>query len=145
MITSIRRWLIFNSVGAIGLLVQLASLNFFVSCLGMGYMGATTLAVQTAVVHNFFWHQAWTWRDRRESGWLRACRRFVRFNLTNGLFSVIGNLIFMRLFLNALPVNYTIANVLAIAACSIVNYGLSDRLVFRADLNKKALSPLQLT
>jgi putative flippase GtrA len=37
----------------------------------------------------------------------------------------------MRIFLDTLPVNYAAANALAIAVCSILNYVISDRLVFR--------------
>jgi len=127
----LRRWLVFNAVGALGFVVQLATLALLTIWLRWGVMPATALAVETAVVHNFFWHEHWTWADRADPGWKGACWRFVRFNLTNGALSIVGNLIFMRIFLDTLPVNYLAANTLSIAACSILTFIASDRLVFR--------------
>lgn len=131
MPASLRRWLVFNAVGALGFLVQLATLALLMGRLGWGYVTGTALAVEVAVIHNFFWHQRWTWADRADHGWTAGCLRFLRFNLTNGALSIAGNLIFMRLFLDTLPVNYAAANSLAIAACSILNFVISDRLVFK--------------
>ena len=62
------RWLKFNFVGAVGVGVQLAMLALLVSGLGLGYMVATALAVETAVLHNFVWHERFTWADRTSSG-----------------------------------------------------------------------------
>lgn len=131
MPTSLHRWLVFNFVGALGFLVQLATLVLLMGRFRWGFVPATVLAVEAAVVHNFFWHERWTWADRASSGWLAAGRRFLRFNLTNGALSIAGNLVFMRIFLDTLPVNYAAANALSIAVCSILNYVISDRLVFR--------------
>jgi len=131
MPTSLHRWLVFNSVGALGFVVQLTTLALLMGWLEWNYVPATALAVETAVVHNFFWHEHWTWADRAEAGRWGSMRRFLRFNLTNGALSIAGNLIFMRLFLGTLPVNYAAANTLAIAVCSILNFVVSDLLVFR--------------
>jgi putative flippase GtrA len=132
MPTSLHRWLIFNSVGAMGFLVQLAMLELLTAWLRWNIVPATALAVETAVIHNFFWHEHWTWSDRGAPGWKGGLRRFLRFNLSNGFLSIAGNLVFTVLFLDTLPVNYVAANVLAIAVCSILNYVVSDRFVFRS-------------
>jgi putative flippase GtrA len=132
MPTSLHRWLIFNSVGAMGFLVQLAMLALLTAWLRWNIVPATALAVETAVIHNFFWHEHWTWSDRGVHGWKGGFRRFLRFNLSNGLLAIAGNLVFTVLFLDTLPVNYVAANVLAIAVCSILNYVVSDRFVFRS-------------
>jgi putative flippase GtrA len=55
-----RRWFKFNSVGAIGVGVQLAVLTLLAGQLGVNYLVATALAVETAVLHNFVWHEKWT-------------------------------------------------------------------------------------
>jgi len=136
-VTSIRRWLIFNAVGALGFLVQLAALRLLIETWGLGYLAATAIAVEAAVIHNFIWHEHWTWADRGNPGRAGAARRFLRFHLTNGAFSIAGNLVCMRIFMSTLPVNYLVANVLAIAVCSIVNYVLSDRLVFQPAVQKR--------
>jgi putative flippase GtrA len=132
MPTSLHRWLIFNSIGALGFVVQLATLALLTGWFRWGIVPATATAVETAVIHNFFWHEHWTWSDRGVPGWKCGQGRFLRFNLSNGLLSIAGNLVFTVLFLDTLPVNYIAANVLAIAVCSILNYVVSDRFVFRS-------------
>jgi putative flippase GtrA len=132
MPVSLRRWVVFNSVGALGFLVQLAMLALLMGGFHWHYVPATALAVEAAVVHNFLWHERWTWADRTDSSWSGICRRFMRFSLTNGVVSIVGNLVFMRLFLDTFLINYLAANTMAIVACSILNFIASDRLVFRS-------------
>jgi putative flippase GtrA len=132
MPSSLRRWIVFNGVGALGFVVQLAALTLLLGVLKWGYVPATTLAVEIAVIHNFFWHERWTWADRVDPGWLRIARRFLRFNLSNGALSIVGNLILMRLFLHTFALHYLVANTLSIAVCAILNFIASDRFVFRS-------------
>jgi putative flippase GtrA len=49
------------------------------------------------------------------------------------LVSILGNLLLMRLLVGTLQMNYFAANVIAIAACSLVNFLLSDCFVFQAE------------
>jgi len=123
------RWLKFNAVGALGIIVQLACLGVL-TALGSNYLLATALAVEAAVVHNFFWHERFTWADRGRLPFGASVVRFGRFNFTTGLFSIAGNLVLMRLLVGAAHLPYIAANVLTIATCSIVNFMVSDKLVF---------------
>lgn len=128
------RWLKFNAVGAAGIVVQLGVLAALTSGLGVGYLVATALAVETAVLHNFFWHERWTWGDRtqgrRRMG--AVLGRLLRFNLSNGLVSILTNLVLMRVLVGRLGLHYLPANMLAIAAGSLVNFLVSHLFVFRA-------------
>jgi putative flippase GtrA len=126
-------WLKFNVVGGIGIGVQLASLSGFRSFLHLDYLLATVLAVETAVLHNFLWHERFTWTDRPARHFRHSLVRLARFNASNGLVSILGNLLLMRLLVGALQMNYFAANVIAIAACSLVNFLLSDCFVFQAE------------
>jgi putative flippase GtrA len=126
----LRRWVKFNAVGAIGIGVQLAALAVLKGLLRLPYLTATALAVETAVLHNFVWHELWTWKDRREAGG-NAFSRLLRFNLGNGLVSIVVNLVAMRLLVGRLHMQYLIANLLAITAGSLANFFISDLLVFR--------------
>src|ERR1700683_4294103 len=92
---SVRRWLKFNAVGAIGVAAQLAALGIFHGVLRLDYLTATALAVEAAVLHNFVWHERWTWRDRTGSRG-GATARLLRFNLSAGLVSIPTNLALMR-------------------------------------------------
>ncbi|SPF40948.1 GtrA family protein (modular protein) [Candidatus Sulfotelmatobacter kueseliae] len=54
----------FNFVGGIGIAVQFAALFLLKSVFNFNYLLATALAVETAVLHNFVWHERFTWVDR---------------------------------------------------------------------------------
>jgi putative flippase GtrA len=128
-----RRWLKFNAVGLIGIGVQLAALAALRSLLHLDYLVATVLAVETAVLHNFLWHERFTWADRPAGRFRHATVRLVRFNASNGLVSILGNVLLIRLLVGGLGMQYFVANLIAIAACSLVNFLLSDCFVFHAE------------
>lgn len=48
------RWLKFNAVGALGIGVQLTALASYHTLFALDYLAATALAVETALLHNFF-------------------------------------------------------------------------------------------
>jgi putative flippase GtrA len=57
--------------------------------------------------------------------------RLCRFHATNGLVSLSGNLILMRLMVGLVGMPPLPANLLAVLACALINFTASDRLVFR--------------
>lgn len=140
----LHRWLKFNTVGAIGILVQLAALAILKGLLHIEYLAATALAVETAVLHNFVWHERWTWKDRTGPGG-RTLGRLLRFNLSTGLVSILANLLFMRLLAGYLHIHYLIANLLSITACSLANFFLSDLFVFSPVQVRREKSPSRAT
>lgn len=122
------RWMKFNLVGAIGICIQLTALAVLHSCIGMNYLLATALAVEITVIHNFVWHERFTWAERAAGSHLL---RLAKFNLSTGAFSIAGNIFFTKLLVDSgLP--YLAANTVSIALCSIINFLLNDRLVFTA-------------
>ena len=124
------RWLAFNSVGAMGTGVQLVTLVTLAEVAGLHYLVATGLAVEAAILHNFVWHERWTWGDRvgsRQGRW----GRLVRFNLVSGGVAIAGQMVFTTLFATEFGLHYMVANLLAIASCSLINFVANDRLVFR--------------
>ena len=121
------RWLKFNVVGTIGICLQLAVLGLLRSGCGLNYLLSTAVAVEITVVHNFLWHERFTWADRLTN---RPVRRFVAFNLSNGAISLLGNVGLMKLLVGVFGLNYFVANVFSIAACSLLNFALGDQLVF---------------
>ena len=122
-----RRWCVFNAVATVGFAVQLGILAGLVQ-LGLHYVPSTLIAVEAAVIHNFLWHRRWTWSDRtRPDAWQT---RFWRFQLLNGAVSVLGNLVVMRILVDGAHIPIVAANALAAGICGLVNFTLSDRLVF---------------
>jgi putative flippase GtrA len=138
-----KRWLKFNGVGTLGAVVQLSALTVLKSGLGLHYLMSTLVAVELAVLHNFVWHERWTWAERTKptgAGWRE---RLVRFHTTNGFISTCGNLFVMSLLVSRLRVNYVAANILSIGACSAVNFLASDRIVFQSSPSGRGCPPPQ--
>jgi len=127
---TVLRWLKFNFVGGVGILVQLIALAIFRSALHLNYLLATALAVEIAVIHNFLWHERFTWRDRPSAHRRQSLTRLLKFNATNGGVSIVGNLLIMRALVGQFHMQYMLANLIAIAVCSLLNFLLSDWLVF---------------
>lgn len=127
------RWLKFNAVGALGIAVQLSVLLALKSGFHLGLLLATTLAVEAAIVHNFFLHERYTWADRVQPSWRKSLPRLLRFNLTTGGISIAGNLALMKVMVGLGHVNYLVANGVAIALCSLANFLVSGECVFKKD------------
>jgi putative flippase GtrA len=128
--TTVLRWLKFNFVGALGIVVQLCTLATLITGLHLDYTWATALAVEATLVHNFLWHEQFTWSDRKSPTRKQSLLRFAKFNLTTGAFSIAGNVLLMDFFINVAHISYLRANLLTIACCSVANFVLSDGLVF---------------
>jgi putative flippase GtrA len=122
------RWLKFNAVGAIGVVVQLVLLTVLKSGFHFNYLVATAVAVEATVVHNFLWHERFTWADRIAE---TRVYRFAKFNLTNGLLSIAGNLLLMKWLVGSFRFPYIPANIAAIILCSLANFAVSHAYVFR--------------
>jgi len=124
-------WIKFNIVGLLGFALQSGAL-FLLTHMSprVSYLTATALAVELAVLHNFVWHQRWTWRDRPATSSAETLFRLLKFNVSNGLFSIFGNLVFMSILVGRLGLPVSPANVISVAACSLCNFFLADRIAF---------------
>jgi len=121
----------FNVVGVLGFALQSGALFLLTrGALNLNYLAATVLAVELAVLNNFVWHQLWTWRDRPSATRAETLGRLVKFNITNGAVSITGNLILMSILVGRLGLPIAPANVASVAACSICNFFLADRIAF---------------
>ena len=124
------RWCKFNLVGAAGAAVQLGSLALFSRWAGSHYLYASAAALEVTLLHNFVWHMSYTWRDRRDHS--ARLGQLLRFHLSNGLVSLIGNLALMRILVGGAHMPVLAANGIAILCCSLVNFCLGNEWVFTA-------------
>ena len=122
----------FYAVGFAGVVVQLAALTLLKSGFGVNYLAATVLGVELAVLHNFFWHERWTWGAQTQASRAGWTGRLIRFHLSNGVFSILGNMTLMAILAGRMRVPYLTANLIAISVCSALNFLAADRFVFRA-------------
>jgi putative flippase GtrA len=124
------RWWRFNFVGAMGMAVQIGALACLERVSRGHYLIATAAAVELTLLHNFVWHLHYTWRDRRSAGAIPM--QLLRFHLANGLVSLVGNLALMPLLVRSAHLPVLAANLVAILACSVVNFLLGHLWAFSA-------------
>ncbi len=117
----------FNLVGIIGFAVQLALLLTLEGA-GLPVALATGLAVEATVLHNFVWHERWTW-----AGATAGTRwgRLVRFHLSNGLISLAGTPMLTASLAHA-GAPLVLANLVAVLTCALLNFTTAHVWVFCA-------------
>ena len=136
MKAALLRWVRFAAVGSLGTGVQLSMMALLTGPAGLHYLPSTAMSVESAILHNFLWHEGWTWGDCRLAA-RRRLLRLLRFHGTTGVVSILGNLLFTRLYVVEGGFEPVTANLGAIATCAALNFLVNDRFVF-ADLRGKA-------
>jgi len=119
----------FVVVGGIGFVLQVVTLTILTRFFGWTYGCATILAVEVAVLHNFRWHERWTWAERQEGS---RVKRFIRFQVLTGFMSIAGNVWLTAFGVEVLGLHPVAANVVAVLTMTSANYALADRWAFRA-------------
>jgi dolichol-phosphate mannosyltransferase len=125
-----RRFLKFGTVGASGTVVNLGILY-----VGQEHLFRTVeptqlklnlslaLAIFLATVNNFFWNRLWTWADRQHLHHKALPAQFWQYTASCGV-SILLQVLFTNLL--APHFYYQIANLIAIAVTSVVNFLLND-------------------
>jgi putative flippase GtrA len=122
-----RRIATFVAVGGLGFALQFIALAGLAGWAGWTPLPATAVAVELAVLHNFWWHERFTWRDRT-AGVPGPVRRLARYHAATGL-TTIGN-VGTTLTLVQAGMGLLAANVVAVGIMSALNFLLSDRWAF---------------
>ena len=118
------RLLKFGAVGATGVIINTAILYVLSRRLGLPLVLSSAIAVELAIVSNFFWNNRWTFACRSSS-----LTRFVKFNvaslagLTVNVTTVWG--------LTRTGLFFLAANLIGIAVGVAVNYACSVIWVWR--------------
>lgn len=120
----------FNLVGALGAAIQVLLFYLLMKCRQMPETAAAAIAVEIVVLHNFFWHERFTWRDQRSGGLRQRTIRLWRFHAANGLISVVGNTALTYCLVQQLKSPALPSAVAAIAICAPVNFWIADRWVY---------------
>ncbi len=111
--------------------VQLAALALFNRCAPGHYLCSSAAAVELTLLHNFVWHLHFTWKDRRDRSAIPV--QLLRFHLSNGLVSMLGNLALMRVLVHDSHLPLLVSNFIAILCCSIANFFLGNDWVFAVE------------
>jgi len=137
---TLERWAKFNLGGVIGMGLQLTLLALLNRNMAGHYLFASCVAVEITLLHNFAWHWHYTWRDRRDC--VSNPGSLVRFHLSNGAVSMLGNLVLMQLLVHRAHLPVLIANVIAILCCSVVNFLIGNRWVFATAQSREGFDTL---
>lgn len=118
----------FAAVGLSGVVVDMTAL-FVLSdprALGWHLLGSKVAAVELAIVNNFLWNDAFTFRDlaRARPGAGPKARRFLKFNAICGIGMGLQVLV-LHLLVSGAGVNRYVANAIAIATVMMWNFWMS--------------------
>jgi putative flippase GtrA len=124
-----QRWLRFCAVGTLGFIVQLGAFLLLSAATAAPYGVATLIAVEAAILHNFCWHDRWTWRDRPTRSSRLA--RLLAFHANVGIISLAGNAAIVLACVEAAGMSPALANVVAVGLCSIATFTAGDGVVWK--------------
>lgn len=122
------RWIRFSAVGLAGIGIQLSVLWLSANVLRIPATFSIVVAVEAALLHNFVWHERWTWRELPPEG---RWGRLMRFHASNGFVSLVSNVGITMLFRQYLAIPLLPSNLLAICLTAVLNFMLADAWVFR--------------
>ena len=128
------RFLRFAVVGLSGVAVDMAFLYLLSDprALGLGLTRSKAIAAELAVINNFLWNDAWTFRDLvgSQRGGRAKFLRFIKFNIVCGI-GLVLNIVLLNVQFNQLHVNRYVANLIAIGLVTVWNFWLNLKLSWR--------------
>jgi dolichol-phosphate mannosyltransferase len=135
----------FAAVGLSGVGVDMALL-FLLSdrhALGWGLTQSKLLAAEAAIVNNFVWNDAWTFRDMatKLGGGTARLKRFARFNLICAMGLALSVLL-LALQVDVLGINRYVANAVAIALVTAWNFWMNKAFSWAPPEADRAAPPL---
>lgn len=131
----------FGVVGGSGIFVNQAVLYagmewLFVSIAKDARLGyALPLAIAIATTYNFFWNRLWTWRERRAVESAGVANQYAKYVIATLIGSSAQYFLTRYLASDAaaggFALHYGVANLMAIAVASLINFVINDRVTFR--------------
>jgi len=134
-----RRFLKFCLVGGGGVILNMGMLYLFTDIVGLYYLLSSIVAIEIAILNNFFWNDIWTWRDRRAKGPVQFLKRLLKYNVSANLSSFVGNIVTLWILTSILGWYYMYANVVGIMVGVILNFSLNDRWTYRKRKPQKSI------
>jgi len=130
----------FSLVGFMGALLQIMLVSLLTKYFEVLTTAATLVAVEITILHNFVWHERFTWSNRGPKNTRQLALRLWRFHAGNGLVSLAGNTILMYCLVERLHAPALPTAIGAIVLCSLANFLLADRWVYRQATAQSNLS-----
>ena len=128
---SSHRFVCYCIIGVASVAIKMCVLSVFIEIAHLSCLVATAIAVETAILHSFWWHLFWTWRERSTGiSCSRILSRLARFHIANGAVGFVSNLILMKILVENLGLHYIPSNLAATCIAGLTNYVLADFFVF---------------
>ena len=124
-----RRWGIFNLVGSSGFVLQMGAVAVLTRLFDWHYGVATAVGVELAILNNFCWHCRYTWADRPAASRERLGQLW-RYQMAKTL-SLTANVAITAWLVTTAGLAVELANATAVVSLSLVNFFVTDRMVFR--------------
>src|SRR5262249_20602551 len=120
-------------VGGSGVVVDMGLLHALSApdMLGWGLTVSKIIAAEVAIVNNFLWNDAWTFRDAAQGRLHGKLERFAKFNAICSA-GLLLNVLLLNLQVYLLGANRYLANAIAIAVVTVWNFALNSRFSWRA-------------
>lgn len=139
-----RRFFSFCLVGIGGVILDMTLLYLLSDSqtLNLPLNWSKLIAAEAGVIHNFFWNDAWTFRDiaKLQPGKRNKLKRLCKFNFVCLTGIIIGVVILQLLYhllgFNSLSAGKYLANLLAIASVTFWNFWLHSKLSWRLKPSK---------
>ena len=118
-----QRFIRFSLSGLTGLFVNMGVLYVLREFGNLGLTRSAIMAIELAIINNFFWNDLWTFQDiaRQNKGLKERGKRFFKFNLVC-LSGLILNVLIINALYNLADINEYSANLIAIAAVTFWNF-----------------------
>jgi len=114
----------FGIVGATGVLVNMGILIFLTRGMHLSLELASPVAIETSIITNFILNNLWTFKARSKKD--SILKRFTRFHIVSFTAGIV-NYIVLLMLTYGLGVFDLLANLIGIAAATVVNYILNSR------------------
>ena len=122
----VKRFIKFSVVGLSGTLVNMAVYAVAVNS-GLYYLLAAVVSFLFAVTNNFYWNFRWTFKGH--AAYRSRRNKYFRF-LAVSLINLGVNLLLLRLFVEMLGMDKTLAQLVSIGLVSILNFIMNSRFTF---------------
>lgn len=139
-----KRFMKFGTVGASGVLVNLAVLyvcqEFIFSAIASTNMRlnlSLAVAIFFATMNNFFWNRAWTWQDRQQHPDKHLLLHFGQYAIAVWIGIALQFILTKVLVAH---MHYLIANVSAIIFASVFNFLVNNFWTFRHHKNSEEMA-----
>ncbi|MHB8523714.1 MAG: GtrA family protein [Limisphaerales bacterium] len=128
-----RRYAQFCIVGGSGVVVDMGLIYLLASpgVFGWNLTLSKVLAAEVAIVNNFLWNDAWTFRGCASKGWKPRGARFLKFNLicTAG---IVWSVALLNLQVYGWHWNVYFSNFVSIVLVSVWNFWLNAKFGWKA-------------